>query len=125
MQLQNATYKHSAPKALLALTLALASLGSTYAQDMSLDCFRPKSDEVNGRTIYPGTPVVGSPPISNEKPTRFKFILTSDYSFYGINVFRDYVQLKGTMRNSDFPENRAIGWAHVSTLVKVDPAFCK
>lgn len=125
MQRQNAAHKHSGSKALLALTLALTSLGSTYAQEIPIGCFRPKSEEVNGKTTYPGTPVVSSPPLSNERPTRFKFILTSDYPFHGINLFRDYVQLKGTMRSLDFPENRVIGWAHVSTLVKVDPALCR
>ena len=125
MQRQNAAHKHSGSKALLALTLALTSLGSTYAQEIPIGCFRPKSEEVNGKTTYPGTPVVSSPPLSNERPTRFKFILTSDYPFHGINLFRDYVQLKVTPRTMDFTENNAIGWAHMSTLIKVDPAFCR
>ena len=125
MRIQHSTHKHTAAKAFLALALAMTGLGAVHAQDKPMGCYRPKSEEVNGRTVYPGTPVLDTPPLTRESSIKPKFILTSNYTFHGIGTVRDYIQLEGTTRNLDFPDNRVIGWAHISTLVKVDPGFCK
>ena len=125
MRVQHFTHKHTAAKAILALALAMTGLGAVQAQDKPMGCYRPKSEEVNGRTVYARTPVVSSPPLTSESSAKPKFILTSNYPFHGIGTINNYIQLEGTMRSADFPEGRAIGWAHMSTLVKVDPGFCK
>ena len=125
MRVQHSTHKHTPAKALLALALAMTGLGAVQAQDKPMGCYRTKSEEINGRTVYAGTPVVSSPPLTSESSPKPKFILTSNYPFHGIGTINNYIQLEGTMRSADFPEGRAIGWAHMSTLVKVDPGFCK
>ena len=125
MRVQHSTHKHTTAKALLALALAMTGLGAVHAQDKPMGCYRPKSEEVNGRTVYAGTPVVSSPPLTSESSAKPKFILTSNYPFHGIGTLNNYIQLEGTMRSLDFPEGRVIGWAHMSALVKVDPGFCK
>ena len=125
MRVQHSTHKHTTTKAFLALALAMTCLGAAQAQDKPMGCYRTKSEEINGRTVYPGTPVLDTPPLTRESSIKPKFILLTQYRFNGIGKNDDYIQLEGNMRSLDFPEGRAIGWAHMSTLVKVDPGCCK